>query len=312
MLKIPQTMTNQGLAFLSALASKNTGGVFLELGPLFGSSTDAIAKGRLIDEPIHSIDTFEDAPWIKKRVGLSLSRAIHSKFTKDISNLIVHEGQSPNVVVDTWKDKIGFYFDDATRNDPEWSDNFNFFKPFFSEDCIICGGDFSGAWEVLLRNIYQYVDEHSLKLFVLGRVWAVTHKDDHRLEEAVDDVLPKLKNSYITAKVEGKEYTNKAGVWTWGSHQDKPLEEFSLDTTDIEGSFTILKDQKTLQMGEFGKGPIRLQDANQVSFQSNSDIKVQFCVLQANGRTKNGKAIPSGQIFSIKEDEKIVSVRLTD
>ena len=197
MLTIPQTLTNEGLTFLKALASKNNGGVFLEIGPLFGSSTDTISQGRIIDEPIHSIDTFEDSPWVSRRFGLSLSRTAFDKFTKHIPNLIVHEGLAPDIVQQTWKHKIGFYFDDATHGDPGWSNNFNFFHPFFADDCIICGDDFAGGWPDIVQNVYKYANKHSLKLYVLGRIWAMAHKDDTRIEDAIDSILPKLKNSYI-------------------------------------------------------------------------------------------------------------------
>ena len=109
----PRTMTLAGLQFLQALAAERKSGCFLEIGPLFGSSTNAIDAGRSDESvPIHTIDTFEPAPWVRKRLGIDLSRAAFEKFTTGIENLNIHEGFAPDIVADSWSDKIGFYFDD--------------------------------------------------------------------------------------------------------------------------------------------------------------------------------------------------------
>ena len=48
-------MTKEGLSFLTSIVKEQSleknEGVILELGPLFGSSTDAISKGRSSENP---------------------------------------------------------------------------------------------------------------------------------------------------------------------------------------------------------------------------------------------------------------------
>ena len=128
----PRTMTVDGLMFLKGLAAKITSGVILELGPLFGSSTNHIAQGRISNTiPIHTIDTFKSADWIEKRFGVNLSLKTFNKFTDHIKNLTVHEGFAPTIVKNTWQEQIGLYFDDATHGNPGWLDNYNFFSKNF-------------------------------------------------------------------------------------------------------------------------------------------------------------------------------------
>ena len=192
-LTLPRTMTRIGLRFLQALAAQKSGGVYLEIGPLFGSSTNAIAAGRSDGAAIHSIDTFEAAPWVRKRFGFDLSRERFDRHTGAIDNLVVHQGYAPDIVRKSWRDRIGFYFDDATHGDPGWSANYDFFKPHFADDAIVCGDDFACGWPDIVRNVYKLADAGNHAVFIMGRVWAFAQAGDDRLVAAVDATCPAVK-----------------------------------------------------------------------------------------------------------------------
>ena len=312
---IPRTMTKAGLNFLSSLANQKGKGVYLEVGPLFGSSTDAIDKGRAdADVPIHTIDTFEAAPWVRKRLGIDLSRTAFDKFTKHIDNLVVHQGFAPGIVEDTWSDDIGFYFDDATHGDPGWTDNFDFFSKFFNDDTIICGDDFASGWPDIVRNVYKYAEEWDVKLYVIGRVWAMTRTKEKRIEDAIDGAFPGLKDTVIsTHHIDGTKRTNKAACWSWGLHQTVPLKEFSIKSKNPEnGAITTFYNGKLIEEVMFDGTMVSLDKADQIYLVSDKKFTIQYCMLSAGGNTANTKAQASKEIFNIEDGSKIVGLRLSD
>ncbi len=314
MTAIPRTMTLAGLSFLSGLASQKKKGVYLEVGPLFGSSTNAINEGRKDDkEPIHTIDTFEPAPWVRKRLGIDLGRDAFDKFTKHITNLHVHQGYAPDIVEDTWKEDIGFYFDDATHGDPGWTNNFDFFSKFFNDETIICGDDFASGWPDIVRNVYKYANDWDVKLYVIGRVWAMARKDEARIEKAIDKAFPKLKGVNIsTNHIDGTKKTNKAACWSWGLHQQNPLKDFSIKASKPNiGKITTFRKGEVVQTSVFDGTKIDLKDIDQIYMSSTEKMKIQYCSLTGSN-TANSKAMKSGQMFEIENGSKIVGLRLSD
>jgi hypothetical protein len=306
-------MTLLGLKFLGALAAKKTDGVYLEIGPLFGSSTNVINKNRIGDAPIHTIDTFEPAPWVRKRLGIDLSRELFNKFTSNINNLVVHEGYAPNVVKDTWKEEIGFYFDDATHGDPGWTDNYEFFSQFFNSQTIICGDDFASGWPDIVRNVYAYAEEWGVKLYVMGRVWAMAHKGEERIIAAVESICPALKGVYITTRHGDDERTNLAACWTWGLHQKNPLSSFRIHTKgQLSGQIVTFANETIKDTVGIDQGEVILKDVNQIYFSFNKKMAVQFCLMNSAGKTQNTKAYKSGQMIDIPDGMRIAALRLSD
>jgi SAM-dependent methyltransferase len=309
----PRTMTRLGLAFLEALASRNEYGSFLEIGPLFGSSTQAIAAGRKIDEPIHTIDTFEPAPWVRRRFGFDLSRELFDEFTGSINNLVVHQGLAPDIVKDSWQDRIGFYFDDATHGDPGWTNNFEFFSQFFGETTIICGDDFASGWPDIVNNVYDIAVSGKLTLYVIGRVWALTHKKEERIVEAINEVCPKLKGVYINSLHGGQERRNSAACWTWGLHRPVPMRSFQIEADrPLGGEIVTFSNGKLKQVAKVGTDWVDLQGVEQLYFGFKNDITCQLCLADERGKTKNTKAYRSRQTFDIPPGRQIVAVRLSD
>ena len=306
-------MTLTGLEFLGRLAAQKKAGVYLEVGPLFGSSTNVIHKNRVGDAPIHTIDTFEPAPWVKKRLGIDLSRALFDKFTRDIDNMVVHEGFAPDIVAKSWKDEIGFYFDDATHGDPGWSDNFRFFSQFFNQETIICGDDFASGWPDIVRNVYAYVEQWDIKLYVMGRVWAMARSGDERIVEAVNAACPTLKDVTLTTIHSDGERTHPAACWSWGLHQKKPLSGFRIEANEkLGGQIVCFSKGAIKSTTKIGKEVVGLEAVDQIYFGFNKKIKIQLCLLNAAGKTQNTKAYKPNQMIDIPAGSIITALRLSD
>lgn len=309
----PRTMTLSGLKFLEALAAERRTGSFLEIGPLFGSSTNAIAAGRADpDVPIHTIDTFEPAPWVKKRLGIDLSRDAFDHYTNHIENLTVHQGFAPDIVRPSWTDTIGFYFDDATHGDPGWSQNYNFFSPFFADDAIVCGDDFAGGWPDIVRNVYDITTRANLNLFVIGRVWAFTRRGEERIENAVHRAFPKLRSCDWEVLSAGKTHRNVAATWSWGLHRDDPIDEAILHSKSGLGfDIQVERHDGSRRTYTGGQEPIVLSKAKTMRFSLPENFSLQFCVKDKRGRSENTRDLHSGSELVLSEDQKITSLRLS-
>lgn len=316
----PRTMTHVGLAFLEALAAQVQNGCILEIGPLFGSSTQALAKGRkTTDTPMHSIDTFEAAPWVRKRFGFDLSREKFDEHTQDISNLTVHQGFSPDVVKNTWSHDIGMYFDDATHGDPGWSDNLNFFRPFFKDDTIICGDDFAGGWPDIVQNVYNIARAEDIRLFIMGRVWALAKENDQRIVNAVNSIFPDLSEIIMICHRDKGEIRNPAAVWSWGVHTNVALTSFGIETGGkFKGALESYRGKKLLNSVPLDGSQLDLTSGNRFTLRLASPVdktkpetKIQYCTVDKAGRTQNTKSLSSGQFLDLPETEKITAIRLT-
>ncbi|MEP4197312.1 MAG: hypothetical protein ABJL99_16950 [Aliishimia sp.] len=280
---------------------------------MFGSSTTAIDAGRLSHKlPIHTIDTFEPAPWVVDRLGLDLSREAFDNFTSHIKNLHVHQGFAPDIVRDAWAEEIGFYFDDATHGDPGWSDNYAFFAPFFTQDAIICGDDFAGGWPDIVRNVYDISDKLQVKLFVVGRVWAFTRSDDTRISEAIDNVFPKLKGLHFEVCHGANLHQNLAASWSWGLHNKQPLDEVLLHSrSGFEFGVTIERRDGTVSAVSMGREPLRFDGAKTLRFALPAGIGVQFCILNSKGKSTNTKDLRTGSELKLAHGDKITAIRMS-
>lgn len=309
----PRTMTQAGLRFLQSLAAERRTGCFLEVGPLFGSSTCAIAAGRGDETaPIHTIDTFEPAPWVRKRLGRDLSRGAFDGFTAHIPNLTVHQGFAPDIVRGTWSEQIGFYFDDATHGDPGWSANYDFFSPFFTEDAIVCGDDFAGGWPDIVRNVYAIADRLNLRLYVVGRVWAFTCNDDDRIANAIHSAFPRLKGTELEVHHGRRAHRNHAASWSWGLHKPDALTEARLHSDNaLEIGLTVRRKDATQTRYRLGREPALLQDACALDIEVPDGISLQFCLRDARGKTQNTRDLQGVAALDVPEGGAITALRLS-
>lgn len=304
----PATMTRHGLRFLTALAGQATSGCMLEIGPLFGSSTQAIDAGRRTDAWIHTIDTFEPAPWVERRLGRPLSREAFDAYTSSIERLVVHQGFAPDVVRKTWSEPIGFYFDDATHGDPGWTDNFEFFSRFFTRDAVVCGDDFAGGWPDIPENVTRIAREWDVGLYVLGRVWAMTRTDEDRIVTAAGEVQPALRGATLEVEHGGDVSEKPAMVWSRGLHQRVALTSFTVHGAAVDGvRFVTSAGGRKKETGSGDQ--VDLSDVSAISIDGAPDIGFQLC-LATEHRTENTKLFRRGSTCHIPSDAMVVSIRL--
>lgn len=306
----PRTMTVHGLRFLQALAGQATSGCFLEIGPLFGSSTQAIAGSRRLDAPLHTIDTFEPADWIVRRMGFNLSRAAFDSHTRHIPDLVVHEGFAPDVVRDTWTEPIGFYFDDATHGDPGWSNNFDFFSRYFTDDAIVCGDDFAGGWPDIVRNVGRIAKSWDVGLYVMGRVWAMTRQDEGRIVAAAQTAIPGLADAVLETTHGAHTDTKPAACWSNGLHGRMPLAAFRVSGDPVKQTrFTTLSAHGA-EPFEYTAGEwVQLSGVSAITVSGGPSIGLQLCLSRPR-KTENTKIIRAGEVFRVPDDATVVAVRL--
>lgn len=306
----PATMTKVGRRFLGRLAAQATSGVFLEIGPLFGSSTQEIAASRRREAPLHTIDTFAPAPWIERRLGRNLSRRAFDEYTSHIPGLVVHEGFAPDVVRDSWSEPIGFYFDDATHGDPGWSNNFDFFSRFFTEDAIVCGDDFAGGWPDIPRNVTRIAEDWGCELFVIGRVWAITRSRPERIATAVEETVPGLAGARLATQHDQDYGSRPAAAWSQGLHRRRPLTSFCFSGDPVADLRFTTYDSDGSPIGEYGAGEwVALDRAHGLVVSGSDCVGYQLC-LAGLQRTENTKTFRAGSRFDLPEGSDIVAIRL--
>jgi hypothetical protein len=303
-------MTQHGLRFLEALAGQTRSGCFLEIGPLFGSSTQAIAANRQLDAPLHTIDTFEPADWIVRRMGFNLSRAAFDSHTSHIPDLIVHEGFAPDVVRDSWDQPIGFYFDDATHGDPGWSNNFDFFSQYFTEDAIVCGDDFAGGWPDIVNNVRAIAKSWGVGLYVMGRVWAMTRVDEQRIVAAADGANPGLAGANIDVMHAAYTDTKPAACWSIGLHGRTPLASFRVTGDPVtETRFTTISPYAAEPVDYVAGDWVQLSGVTGIVVSGSPEVGLQLCLSRPR-KTENTRVIKAGETFRIPDDATVVAVRL--
>lgn len=310
-MKAPRTMTKIGLQFLKSLAKyaptdADDAAVILEIGPLFGSSTQALAAGRRGGAEIHTIDTFESAPWIEERLGEALSRSAFDKYTSDIPNLVIHQGYSPDVVRDSWDKPIALYFDDATHVNPPWLANFTFFAKTFRPDAIISGDDFATGWPDVIRSVRGVAAGLGVEVFVLGRVWAMSH-DRARIVAALNCVdrtatSVEVQVSYASGRV---SCSRPILAWSDGVHARDEI--IFLQSEAPLDKWLKVRDSMGQQISSSSTS-LCVEGARRLEIAEKSPLEFQFCFLE-NGKTRNSRMYYPGQQLNLRDSETIVAVR---
>jgi hypothetical protein len=231
--KIPRTMTIEGLKALGVLASmvpKN--GIIVEIGPLYGSSTWVLSKNADPSVTIYSIDTWEDMPWISKRLPDAPKFSIDSfkKYISDCDNVIPIKGFSPDIVKDSWDRGIDMYFDDASHGNPYFIDNLNFFDNFINESAIICGDDYAAGWPDIPNEVFNYSKIYGQYPSVLGRLWSVVKSHNKKIDQYgfLSDKVQKLIFNAKTDHLSGETVKGCSFFWCGKPHLHDPITKFQI------------------------------------------------------------------------------------
>jgi hypothetical protein len=259
---IPQTMTEAGLHYLGRLArSVPQNGVIVEVGPLYGSSTWVLSHNADPSVKIYSIDTWEPAPWIEKRLPDALPFGLDAfkHYIADCPNVTPIQGFSPDVVPD-WNERIDLFFDDATHGDPGFSNNVNFFLPFVTDQGILCGDDYASGWPDIVRVVNALADSWGVEPEVSGRVWAIMKNGAaNPVARRVAERLGPWTEADLTLSValeEGDDRHGQPRMWTGRSHETVALTGIGVHCAGapLAGSFDVrLADGRELADLPFGE-----------------------------------------------------------
>jgi len=309
MMTPPRTMPRQGLSFLRELATEMDAGSILEIGPLFGCSTLAIAAGRPEGTTIHSIDTFRSAPWIERRFGFDLDRHLFEKFTAPVTQLIVHQGRMPGIIGPDWSDQIGLFFDSAARDPHALRRNIDLVKPHLAKTAIICGGGFVGKAHDLVKVANELTHEFDAELLVCGQVWALAGNSDPRVVNALNRANPGLEDISVVTIHDGAEDTLPAASWSKGDHQHRPLDSFGFQSAHpFKAEATTFRNGKLVQTADLFNEHIFLEGADTLMFALPEGFGLQLCLFDGKSTT-NSKIHPSGMPIPLHQ-KKIAAVRL--
>ena len=180
---IPRTMTLQGLEYLGRLAKTvPPGGVIVEVGPLFGSSTWVLAMNAPSDVKVISIDTWQPQPWIDKVEERfpgckPFSKEAFDFYTSDCPNVVAYQGWSPQIM-GTWDEPIDLFFDDATHGNPGFRQSLDFYLPKLKVGGIASGDDFASGWPDIVAEVSRQGRQWKTHPEVIGRVWAMIKPSD--------------------------------------------------------------------------------------------------------------------------------------
>ena len=176
-MNVPGKMAWDELAFLSELAAHvPSGGKIVEIGPLFGRSTNAIASAAPSAQ-ITSIDTFDNADWIKAYqsklrdvpdFGIDAFR----HYTKKFKNVSAIQGYSPTVV-QNWAEPIDMYFEDATHGNPNLKQNMDFWISHLRPGGVVCGHDYTLRFPDVKREADKWAKQWGVRADVVGSLWAL-------------------------------------------------------------------------------------------------------------------------------------------
>lgn len=193
-LNIPGKMSELELTYLARLAAAvPAGGVIVEVGPLFGRSTYAMACAAP-QAAIYSIDTWETAPWIEKyraQAGDVLPFGVDAfrRYTQACSNITPIKGFSPDVVKD-WDRPVDLYFEDAIHGNPGLKANLDFWLQHLKPGGIICGHDYTLRFPDVKREADHIASAWKTKIEVAGSIWAIRRpKPDDRAGADISSIL---------------------------------------------------------------------------------------------------------------------------
>lgn len=323
---IPQTMTEAGLHYLGRLArTVPAGGVIVEVGPLYGSSTWVLSHNADPSVKIYSIDTWEPADWIERRLPEALPFGLDAfkHYTADCPNVTPIQGFSPDVVKD-WNERVDLFFDDATHGDPGFSDNVNFFMPFVTDTGILCGDDYASGWPDIVRVVNALGARWGVAPEVNGRVWALMKNGaENPVVPHVAQRIGPWTDADLTLAVtmeDGSERQGQPNMWTGRPHEGVGITGISVACagSPVTGQFDVqLANGQVVENLAFGEmrtfeTPVanfraRLSDADKDKF----EVVYQGCEFsRAARKTQNTKRGQRGEWIEKEQESELCALRV--
>lgn len=203
-------------------ASVPPGGVIVEVGPLYGRSTVAMARAAP-HARIYSIDTWEMAPWIERYEQTlpgchSFSLDAFRHYTRDYPNVTPIQGMSPDIVGD-WREPVDLYFEDATHGNPGLAQNLNYWTQRLKPGGVLWGHDYTLRFPDVKREADARAQQWQRQIEVVESLWAMRTPDaapDARLYDSLPAPPTQGLRVLTSNKRSGKRSTPP---WRWaGAH----------------------------------------------------------------------------------------------
>lgn len=324
---IPRTMTMAGLHYLGRLArSVPEGGVILELGPLYGSSTWVLSQNSHPTVTVYSVDTWASQEWIARRLPDAPPFGIDAfrHFVSDCPNVEPIQGMSPQVL-EGWSREIDMFFDDATHGDPGFSANVNFALPFVKSGGILCGDDYASGWPDIIRVVDSLAAERGVRPEVCGRVWAITKEAAPGVPSApVSARIGPWSRGDVVVRVRtqsGEEYTGEPRMWAGAIRRPDPVTGIAIaprEGAEVDGHLTVRladgSERPGLAFGVFHTFDVPVVNVAielAPDFARRHTISYQCCeMMPGKSRTMNSKASRDGDFLQKGDGTTISALRV--
>lgn len=145
--KVPGQLSPLETRMMYEIAQKvPSGGRIVELGSLYGKSTNVWARGAGPDTEVYCFDPWHRAQWIIDVVEGPLGAPefgleAFKHFTRDLPNVIPVQGYSPQSA-EGWDKPIDLFFEDAVHENPIFTQNCDFWLEHLKPGGYFCGHDF--------------------------------------------------------------------------------------------------------------------------------------------------------------------------
>ncbi|MFK7874355.1 MAG: class I SAM-dependent methyltransferase [Paracoccaceae bacterium] len=229
------------LAFLAALAAQvPKGGRIIEVGPLYGRSTNAMAMANP-GAKVTSIDTFQPAAWTEKysnqfRDIPTFGVAAFEAYTKHLPNVEKIVGASPRVV-HNWATPIDLYFEDAIHGNPQLAENLDFWMARLRPGGIACGHDYCKRFPDVKREVDARAKTWGCPVELVGTMWALRKPKAYmtRADACSIDIVDGPKLSLTTMNKNKGLSQGKAGYWCGAHMSPDRLTHLQIETAiDLE------------------------------------------------------------------------------
>jgi hypothetical protein len=268
---------------------------------------------------------------VRKRFGFDLSRERFDHYTKDIANIDVIQGYSPQIVEGVWGHKIDVYFDDATHGNPNWMENYNFFEPYFTEHAVLCGDDFAAGWPDVVKNVEALAQKYETVCYVIGRLWAIglSKEANEALQRVVERIYPQIWGYQIQTESSLGNSSLPAAVWSAGLHNaNNNLDRFRIlspglsDASNNQEKSSIDGDILRITIGRGGDSKEEYESGDWISAKGISSISLSLANKTQNKgfgfqlsivdgkRSHNTAYVPFGNEYKWKHGE-LNSLRLS-
>ncbi|MCA3562476.1 MAG: class I SAM-dependent methyltransferase [Aestuariivirga sp.] len=177
MLKTPGQMTVPELDELRKVCTRvGPGGYAVEIGSLYGLSSNAIAAAIPRDATLFCIDPWVREQWIVDLVEAKnencplFSKDAFLRFTSSHLNIVPLEGYSPRDF-GSWALPVDLVFEDSIHQNPILASNLLHWLKQLKDGGILCGHDYSDQWPDVIREVDRISRQRGAELHVVDSFW---------------------------------------------------------------------------------------------------------------------------------------------